>query len=294
MGDVDVASARRMAERYFARIPAREVPEPVDTVEPEQKGERRVTVQFPANPKVLIAYHVPVAPHPDSYPVQVLASILGNGRTSRLYKRIYEDLKLTSQPPRVSTEPGERLDNLLVIQATPRQPHTAEEVEEAIYKEIRELRIEPPTAREIHRVKNRIDAAMVRTLGSNPGMGFYLGFSAAIRGDWRAYLEDLEKTKTVNRKDVLAVARKYLVPENRTVATLVKEEEGEPEEDLAIDRTALIAWIRSLPEEEGRAIFARLRELSKEERKEYARELWQRARADSEEKEDDEGAETDE
>jgi predicted Zn-dependent peptidase len=291
VGDVDVPSARRMAERYFARIPAREVPDPVETVEPEQKGERRVTVEFPANPQVFIAYHVPVAPNPDSYPVQVLASILGDGRTSRLYKRLYEDLKLTSQPPGVSTEPGERLDNLLVIQATPRQPHTAEEVEEAIYKEIRELRIEPPTAREVHRVKNRIDAAMVRTLGSNLGMAFYVGSSAVVRGDWRAYLDDREKMKAVKRQDVLAAARKYLIPENRTVATLVKEEEGEQEEDLEIDRTALITWIRSLPEEEGKAIFARLRDLSKEERKEYARELWKRAQAASGQKEGDDGAE---
>jgi predicted Zn-dependent peptidase len=178
VGDVDVESARRMAKRYFGRIPAGEPPDPVDTVEPEQTGERRVTVEFPANPQVVIAYHVPVAPHPDSYPIQALASILGKGRTSRLYKKIYEELELTSRPPFVSTEPGERIGNLLIIQATPRQPHTTEEVEEA------------------------------------------------IRGDWRAYMEDRQRVKKVKREEISAVARRYLIPENRTVATLVKQEEG--------------------------------------------------------------------
>jgi predicted Zn-dependent peptidase len=292
VGDVDATSVRRMAQHYFGRIPAQEPPDPVDTIEPKQNGERRVAVEFPANPQVLIAYHVPVAPHPDSYPVQALVSILGDGRTSRLYKKIYEELELTSSPPSVSTEPGERIDNLLVIQATPRQPHTAEEVEEAIYNEIREMRIEPPSAREVHRVKNRIDAAMVRTLGSNLGIAFYLGFSAAIRGDWRAYLEDRDRVRQVKRQEISAVARKYLIPQNRTVATLVKQEEGEQEQELDIDRTALVAWIRSLPEEEGKAIFARLRELSKEERKEYARELWKRAQSESKQTEGDDEAET--
>ncbi|MFH1314079.1 MAG: pitrilysin family protein [Candidatus Eisenbacteria bacterium] len=231
VGDVDVASARRMAERYFGRIPAGEPPDPVDTVEPEQNGERRVTIEFPANSQVVIAYHVPVAPHPDSYPIQALASILGEGRTSRLYKKIYEELELTSRPPYVSTEPGERIDNLLVIQATPRQPHTTEEVEEAIYREIQELILAPPTEREVDRVKNRIDAAMVRTLGSNVGIAFNLGFSATVRGDWRAYMEDRERVKDVKRQEVSAVARKYLIPQNRTVATLVKQEEGEIDDE---------------------------------------------------------------
>ena len=53
-----------------------------------------------------------------------------------------------------------------------------------------------------------------------------------------------------------------------------------------------MAWIKSLPEEEGEAILARLRELSKEERKEYARELWKRATSEGKHEEGDDEAET--
>jgi predicted Zn-dependent peptidase len=276
VGDLDLDEVRNLAGRYFGRIPAQAPPDPIDTIEPEQTGERRVVVEFPANPQVMIGYHVPVAPHPDSYAIDALSSILGSGRTCRLH-RIYEDLELTSSAPRVSFEPGQKLDNLLVISAFPRHPHTPEEVEAAVYKEIEDIQNEPPTQREVQRVRNRIDAAMVRTLGSNLGLAFNLGMNAATRGDWRAYLEDYERVKQVEAEDISAVARKYLIPRNRTVATLVKIEEDEDTEEAdEIDFGALMHWVRSLPEDEQKEIFQRVRSMSEDERKAYARELMKR------------------
>jgi predicted Zn-dependent peptidase len=282
VGDLDVGEVRKLAAKYFSRIPAQKPPDPIDTREPEQVGERRVVVEFPANPRVMIGYHVPVAPHPDSYAVDALSSILGSGRTSRLY-RIYEELELTSGAPAVSFEPGHKVSNLLVISAVPRHPHTTEEVEQAIYREIEAIQNEPPTEREVQRLRNRIDATMVRTLGSNLGLAFNLGSNAVIRGDWHAYLDDYEKTKQVGPDEISAVARKYLVPRNRTVATLVKEEvkqEGQEqrakEEPEEIDIGGLMQWIRSLPEDEQKEIFQRLRSMTEDERKAYARELMKR------------------
>ncbi len=282
VGDIYPEDVKRLARRYFSRIPPQQPPEPIETIEPEQRGERRVTIEFDAEPEVMIAYHVPVAPHPDSYPIGALISILGLGRTSRLYKRIYEELELTSAPPYVFTEPGEKLDNLVIIQAKPRHPHTTEEVEAAIYDVIEELKKEPPTDREMQRIRNRLDANMVRTLGSNWGLAFNLGLYATIRGDWRAYLEDIEKTKAVEAQDVSRVARKYLTQQNRTVATLVKveKEAKEGEQPQGLDLRALMQWIQELPEDERQQIFQRFQSMSTEERKAYARELMERMKAE--------------
>jgi predicted Zn-dependent peptidase len=288
VGDLDAEEVKKMAEKYFGRIPAQKPPPPVETVEPEQKGERRVNVEFDANPQVLIGYHVPVAPHPDSYPIQVLVSILGQGRTSRLYKKVYEEMELTSSPPYVGTEPGAKLPDLLVISATPRHPHTAEEVEQAIYDEIKALKQTPPTEREMQRIRNMIDARMVRSLGSNYGIAFQLGFAEMIRGDWRDYLEDIERVKAVTPERVSYAVDKYLDESNRTVATLVKVEkqeeqgekgEGEMEEG---DIKALIQWVRTLPEDEQEEIFMRFQSMTAEERKEYAAQLWERMKATGE------------
>jgi len=281
VGDLYPDEVKKIARRYFSRIPPQQPPDPVETMEPEQLGERRITVEFDAEPQVMIAYHVPVAPHPDSYPLSVLMRILGSGRTSRLYKRIYEELELTSAPPSVSTGPGERLDNLLMIQAKPRHPHTTEEVEAAIYEVIDELKQQPPTEREIQRVRNQLDANMVRTLGSNWGIAFNLGFYATIRGDWRDYLRDIDKTKAVEPEDVSRVARKYLTPENRTVATLVKKEGKKEEQPKEIDLRALMQWIQQLPEDEQREIFMRFQSMTDEERKNYAKELMERMKTET-------------
>ena len=104
--------------------------------------------------------------------------MLGQGATSRLYP-IFEEQQITASPPEVYTGPGDKLDNLLIVEATPRHPHSAEEAEEAIYAEIEAIKSEPPSDYEMQRFRNKIDADMVRTLGSNVGIAFNLGF----RGD---------------------------------------------------------------------------------------------------------------
>lgn len=282
VGDVDPAAVRKMAQQYFGDIPAQEPPDRIETREPEQKGERRVVVEFPANPEVMIGYHVPTEPHPDSYPLDVLASILGQGRTSRFYKRIYEEGQLTAQAPAVSFEPGERLDNLLVIRAVPRHPHTTEEVEEAIYAEIEAIANEPPGDRELQRIKNMLDANLVRMLGSNLGIAFNLGMNEAFRGDWRAFMEDVEKVKQVTAEDVSRVAGEYLVSRNRTVATLVKAEEEEGTADEVVDFRTLMEWVRTLPEDEQEQIFERVQSMTEAERDEYARQLMERMKSEQE------------
>ncbi len=279
VGDINLNEVKRLARKYFGRIPAQEPPDPIETVEPEQRGERRVTLEFPANPRLIIAYHIPVPPHPDAYPLMALVEILGNGRTSRLYKKIYEELQLTSEPPDVSQQPGERLSCLLTIEAVPRHPHTAEEVERAIYEEIEAIKETPPTERELERMRNQLDADLVRNLGSNVGIAFNLGMYAAIRGDWRAYLEDIEKMRAVTPEDVSRVARKYLVPQNRTVATLVKVEEKKEAPEEEIDFEAIAQWIQSLPDEEKMRIFQKLQGMTPEERKQFAKELLKKIKA---------------
>ena len=281
VGDLDPELVRKMAEEYFASIPAQEPPGPIETREPEQKGERRVTVEFPANPEVMIGYHVPTEPHPDSYPIDVLASILGQGRTSRFYKKVYEEMELTSRAPTASFEPGERLDNLLVIQAVPRHPHTTEEVEAAIYTEIEAIQNAPPSERELQRIKNMLDANLVRALGSNLGIAFSIGASEAFRGDWRAFMEDMEKVKQVTAGDVSRVAAKYLVPKSRTVATLVKADEGGAVEE-EVDFRTLMEWVRSLPEDEQAQILERVQSMTEDQRSEYARELMERMKSEQE------------
>jgi len=78
VGDVNVADVKKLAEQYFAPIPAAEPPRPVHTVEPEQKGEKRVFVKKESisAPHLLISYKTPATSHPDHYALDMLTTIL--------------------------------------------------------------------------------------------------------------------------------------------------------------------------------------------------------------------------
>ncbi len=281
VGDVTVGEVKKLAEKYFGSIPRGAEPPRVETIEPEQKGERRIVLEHTANPKLMIGYHKPIYPDPDAAAFDVIENVLANGRTSRFYQTVFEKQQLLAEEPNVYDGPGSRYDNLMVIEALPRNPHTLEEVEAALLAEIERLKSEPVTARELERVKNQIDAALIRQLGSNLGIAFTAGFGRLFYGDYRANFRILERAKQVTAEDVMRVAREYLTAKNRTVAyrVQVEQREGAGGEEQ-IDEKALMQYIQTLPQEEQVAIFQKFQSLKTDaERKELGKELWERAKA---------------
>lgn len=224
VGDLDPAETIRVMERYFGPIPAQTLPTAPAFAEPPQVGERRLTIEFPAEPQLLMLYQAPPLGHPDTYPLSVLGSLLGEGRTSRLHKRLVEEKRLASS---VSAGPWFlRYAGLFIVQATPRAPHTLAELEAAIEQELALVRAELPTARELGRVRNQLDTGLIRTLGSNAGLASTLGNAWALTGRWLAAWEDRDRIQAVTADDVLASAKRYLVTRQRTVAHLNRG--GEP------------------------------------------------------------------
>jgi predicted Zn-dependent peptidase len=281
-GDITADEVKKLAKKYFGAIPRGEDLPALTTREPKQQGERRVVVKQDAKPTMMIGYHVPANPHPDSYALGALQSILSSGRTSRFYKGIYEEQGLTREAPGAWMGPGDRLDPLFTISADPKDPHTLEEVEAAIMQELERVKKEPVDMRELERVWNQEEASLVRALGSNMGLAFRVGFYAAMRGDWRALLTDMERTKQVTPEDIMRVAGKYFTEENRTVAWLVEtqSEDGEGEEE--VDFRQIMAWAQTLPEAEQMDLMQKFQTLDEAGRKAFAEELWARMKAETE------------
>ena len=227
VGDINVDSMKAWATRYFADIPAGEAHRPVVTQEPPQHGERRINVEFDANPQVLVGYHVPSAQHPDAPVLQVLSQILTAGRTSRLFQRlVIRD--------RVATTiggfqfPGSLYPRMFTFQGVPIAPHTTEEIEKAVYDELDRIQREPPTDAELQRVRNQVEAASIQRLQSNFGLAFQLSNSEALWYDWRQTFRDQAALARVTAADVQRVARTHFTPTNRTVATLVRPAPPKP------------------------------------------------------------------
>ena len=225
VGDINVDSMKAWANRYFADIPAGEPHRPVVTQEPPQHGERRINVEFDANPQLLIGYHVPSAQHPDAPALAVLGQVLTGGRTSRLFQRlVIRDRVATSIG--AFPFPGSLYPRMFTFQGVPIAPHATDEIEKAVYEELDRIQREPPTDVELQRVRNQTEASSIQRLQSNFGLALQLSNSEALWYDWRQTFRDQAALSRVTAADVQRVARRYFTPTNRTVATLVRPTTG--------------------------------------------------------------------
>ncbi len=223
VGDFDPDSARVWADRYFGSIPPGD-PVPLVLVrEPEQRGERRIEVLFDAEPQLRIGWKVPAEIDAEGPALSVLANLLVAGRDSRLYRRLVREDRLASSVT-AGAGPGSLYPGLFTIQAAPLAPHTAEEVEAAIYEELERLAAEPPTEGELDRVRTRLQAAGVRRLTSNQGLAFQLVSSQALWGGWRETFLFQDRMGAVGPDDIVDLVRRYFRDERRTVAILRRED----------------------------------------------------------------------
>ncbi|MGH7260673.1 MAG: M16 family metallopeptidase [Nitrospiraceae bacterium] len=222
VGDINPPEVLALIERTFSTIPSSPAPPPVITAEPEQRGERRVEVEFDAEPIMLIGYHKPALGHPDDFVFDVLESVLSDGVTSRLYHRVVREKRLATAIGADASFPGLVAPNLFVISAAPLAPHTIAEVEAAVYEELERLKTEPVSAKELEKVLNNLDANLVRALRSNSGLAGQLAYFQTVAKDWRYVLKARERIAAVTPADIQRVARAYFTKTNRTVATLVR------------------------------------------------------------------------
>ncbi|HOG15968.1 MAG TPA: pitrilysin family protein [Syntrophales bacterium] len=222
VGDLRPDAVMKLIRRYFGSIPRQPASDFVPTEEPPQRGERRVSVLFDANPELIIGYHKPPPPDFDDYVLDVIESLLSRGRTSRFYKRLIEERGLAESVDAANGLPASRYPNLFAIFATPRHPHSARELEEAIFAEIDLLKSEPVEERELTKIKNQVKANYLRGLNANEGLAGILSYYEALLGDYRYAARHADRIERITSADVHRAARKYFDAANRTVATIVK------------------------------------------------------------------------
>ncbi len=218
VGDVNPQEIKRLAEKYFAGIPGGQKPEPVETEEPPQRGERRVTVEDPSQPRIIIGYHQTNVNHPDNAIFQAIAQIVGRGRTSWLYKSLIRDKKIA-----VSAYAGpswNKYPALFYFSVVPAKGHTNQECEEAVYAEVEKLKTEPVSPEELAKAKTRVRADLIRQLDSNSGLAAELTFYEVVTGDWRNLFREPDKIEQVTAEDIQRVAGDYFTRKNRTVGVI--------------------------------------------------------------------------
>lgn len=220
VGAIDPAEVRAWAQRYLGPIAPGERPAPVLAIEPRQRGERRAVVEWDAQPQLRVGWHVPESMHEDAPALAILSSILSGGRTSRLYQRLVMQERIATGVFS-SMGPGSLYPQLFQIDATPRSPHTTEEIEAAVYQEIARVARDGVTPDEVERVRNQIAAGTVRRIQSNLGLALQIADSESLFEDWRVTFRSSARLRDVTPADVQRVAGRYFNEANRTVTTLM-------------------------------------------------------------------------
>jgi predicted Zn-dependent peptidase len=226
VGDFKTADALALIKKNFDSIPRQPDPPAVDMTEPEQKAERRASVddQLARLARVSVAYKTVPGNTADFYALQVLSSVLGGGASSRLNQKLVREKEIATNASSFAQE-MRGVGGFYLI-ATPRPNVKTEDIEAALYEEIARVQKEPIADWELQKAKNGARRSFINSLQSSLGRANAIGQAAVYYNDPNLINTRLDKVMAVTKEDVQRVANKYLVATNRTVMITVPKATG--------------------------------------------------------------------
>jgi zinc protease len=224
VGDVTPEEIFQLCEKTIEPIPSHAPPPPVTTVEPPQLGERRLVVHKPAElPLLMIAYHVPQSDNPDFYATNILRTILFQGESSRMYQRLVDKDQIALD---VSSSLEPAFDpTIAIIVAQPKQGVDPEKCEKAIYEELERVKLSTITDQELEKAKNIRLMEFYQQVRTINGRANTIGTYEVFDGDYKKLFDAAKNYAAVTKEDVQRVAKAYFAGNNRTVASLLPENE---------------------------------------------------------------------
>ena len=251
VGDFDTAELVEKIGQAFGKFKPNPRIHEVRAIEPDQNGERRVTVERPGTTaQIEIVYHTPSVSHPDVYPLLVLDSLLSGakpmgfggaalGRSARLYKALVSTELAAGAGSYFSLHKDPHLFALSAT-ARPSDDHegSLRRIEEAFFEEIRKLQEDEISEEELEKAARQSRAQFIYSSDSVSSQAYLLGFLESIYSA-DMYDEVLDRLAAVSAEDVQRVARTYLTRENRTVGWFIPTEEAPAQENGVEDYDAI-------------------------------------------------------
>lgn len=223
-GRFDEARAIELAQKKFGRVsrPTR-IGElrlwPTHTREPLQEGEREINLRRPSDQQIILAmHHIPPAAHPDFAAVDLLAYVLGNSPSGRLYRKLVAT--------ELAAEVAARIFHLrdpapLFVHATVPADGDLAAAEQALKRTLAAVVSEEPvTGDEVERARTARLRQMQREFNDTEAFAWSLSQWLAV-GDWRLFFLHRDRIAQATAADVNRVARGYLKPTNRTLGRFI-------------------------------------------------------------------------
>ena len=210
-GDFDREKTKALVEQYFAPIPrGGPVPRRPAVMPPVPTPHTIAMEAKVQQPQLTLAFPTPANFAAGDRELDVLANVLGNGKSSRLYKKLVYDLKIAQAVS--ATQDSSMLASTFEITASPMPGHTLAELEAAIGEEIAKLQAAPVDVVELERAKNQIESGTVRALEPLIARAERLQHYNYLVGDPGYLAEDLKAYRAVDAAGVQRVAQSYLKP----------------------------------------------------------------------------------
>lgn len=225
VGDVKADEVYKLAKQHFGKIKPKAVPERKPQKEPPQIGERRVVVKAPAKlPSLQMGFHTPVLNDPNQdwepYALEILASVLSGNDSARLNQKLVRESQVAVDVGAGYDMIARGRQGLFELAGSPSEGKTVAELEAAILQQIEKVKESGVTAEELKRVKAQVIAADVYQRDSVFYQAMQIGQLELTGFSWKILKDYPAKLSAVTSEQVQEVAKKYLVKDNMTVATL--------------------------------------------------------------------------
>lgn len=226
-GDIDIEQTKKWIDKYFGSIPkgTNEIPRP-NIVEPPMTKEVRDTIydniQLPA---VIMAYHIPEQGTKDYYAIQMLNTLLSDGKSSRLHKSIVdkqEKAMVVASFPAALEDPG-----LAIIFSIASGGTDPKDLEEAINQEIEKVKNEPISDEEYQKLRNQIEAEFAEQNSRQESIAENLADYYVYFGDANLINTEINRYMEVTKEDIMNAAKKYFNKNNRVVLYYLPKPKGE-------------------------------------------------------------------
>lgn len=218
-GDFDSSSAKKMIQKYYGGLEKKELPPRNFPKEPALKAPKFKALKWDvASPSVVVAFQGVEAGHADAYALDIASSIIGGGKSSRLYKRLVYNAQTASSVSAFNATPID--PGYFGIFATMKPGQNWKLAEEAALAEVEKLKTSLVSEKELEKVKNQILMDSIEGLTTLDGKAQGLAQNEITFGNYERLFTDIEKYRLVTAQDVQRVAKLYLKANARVTAVL--------------------------------------------------------------------------
>lgn len=219
VGDIHASEVEEQVRASFASAKAQPIPASVLPIEPRQTAAREIVEEAPIEMGHFhFSWHIPELRHPDVPLLDVLATLLGSGRSSRLFQRVREKQGLVNYADAWTYSPGS--PGLFGMSALV-EPEKFDAARAAMLSEVERMRAGRIALPELRKAVKQFTAAMLATRKTMQGQAQDLGGNFMAAGDLNFSARYLEAVKRATPAELQRVARTYLTVENRTLYALL-------------------------------------------------------------------------